>query len=60
MIFRYNLLCDGCNWEFKGFAVPGTVSTKSSRKRKQKSPISKTDDDDSTDDFQSEAVKIRF
>lgn len=31
---RFNLLCDGCNWEFKGFAVPGTVSTKSSKKRK--------------------------
>jgi hypothetical protein len=27
-------LCDGCNWEFKGFAVPGTVSAKSTRKRK--------------------------
>jgi len=27
-------LCDGCNWEFTGFAVPGTVSAKSTRKRK--------------------------
>jgi hypothetical protein len=35
-LFRYNLLCDGCNWEFKGFAVPGTVSTKPSRKPKRK------------------------
>jgi hypothetical protein len=35
MLFRYNLLCDECNWEFKGFAVPGTVSVKpKSRKRK--------------------------
>lgn len=33
-LFRFNLLCDGCNWEFKGFAVPGTVSAKSSKKRK--------------------------
>lgn len=34
-LFRYNLLCDACNWEFKGFAVPGTVSTKPSRKLKK-------------------------
>jgi len=35
LIFRYNLLCDNCNWEFKGFAVPGTVSTKPTKKPKQ-------------------------
>lgn len=35
-LFRYNLLCDACNWEFKGFAVPGTVSTKPTRKPKKK------------------------
>jgi len=35
IIFRYNLLCDNCNWEFKGFAVPGTISTKPTRKRKK-------------------------
>lgn len=35
ILFRYNLLCDACNWEFKGFAVPGTVTYKSkNRKRK--------------------------
>lgn len=34
ILFRYNLLCDGCNWEFRGFAVPGTVSAKPSKKRK--------------------------
>lgn len=33
-IFRYNLLCDACNWEFIGFAVPGTVSTKPTKKKK--------------------------
>jgi hypothetical protein len=35
-LFRYHLLCDSCNWEFAGFAVPGTVASrpaKSSRKR---------------------------
>ncbi len=40
IFFRYNLLCDGCNWEFKGFAVPGTVETHSSRKRKRE-PVNK-------------------
>ncbi len=35
ILFRYNLLCDNCNWEFKGFAVPGTVSTKPTKKRKK-------------------------
>ncbi len=34
ILFRYNLLCDGCNWEFKGFAVPGTVSAKPTKRRK--------------------------
>jgi len=36
ILFRYHLLCDSCNWEFAGFAVPGTVAskpTKSGRKR---------------------------
>jgi hypothetical protein len=34
-IFRYNLLCDHCNLEFKGFAVPGTVNSRSKRKDKK-------------------------
>lgn len=34
ILFRYHLLCDGCNWEFVGFAVPGTVSVKSGRSGK--------------------------
>jgi ribosomal protein L37AE/L43A len=25
-IGRYNLLCNNCNWEFAGFAVPGTTN----------------------------------
>ncbi len=37
LIFRYNLLCDNCNWEFKGFAIPGTVSTKPTKKPKKES-----------------------
>lgn len=33
LLFRYNLLCDQCNWEFSGFAIPGTVSGKTKKKR---------------------------
>lgn len=36
-IGRYNLLCNSCNWEFVGFAIPGTVSS-GSRKRVRTSP----------------------
>ena len=36
MLFRYNLLCDNCNWEFRGFAVPGTVSNNSSKMKSKK------------------------
>lgn len=35
ILFRYNLLCDNCNWEFTGFAVPGTVSAKPTKKTKK-------------------------
>jgi hypothetical protein len=43
ILFRYNLLCDNCNWEFTGFAVPGTVSAKPSKRPKKNQPIKKTD-----------------
>lgn len=36
--FRYNLLCDNCNLEFVGFALPGFISpkqTNSSKRRKE-------------------------
>lgn len=32
IVGRYYLLCDSCNWEFIGFALPGTVKG-TSRKR---------------------------
>lgn len=35
VLFRYNLLCDNCNWEFTGFAIPGTVSTKPTKRPKK-------------------------
>ena len=46
ILFRYNLLCDNCNWEFTGFAVPGTVSAKPTRNPKKK-PVAKTSEDSS-------------
>jgi hypothetical protein len=36
LIFRYNLLCDNCNWEFVGFALPGFISTKQTKSSKEK------------------------
>ena len=42
-LFRYNLLCDNCNWEFIGFAVPGTVSAKPSKKPKKITPERKNE-----------------
>ncbi len=33
---RYNLLCNSCNWEFVGLAIPGTVSDQHSRKKKKR------------------------
>lgn len=38
VLFRYNLLCDNCNWEFTGFAIPGTVSTKPTKRQKKTAP----------------------
>lgn len=35
LTFRYNLLCDSCNWEFVGFAIPGTVTSKTRKKRQE-------------------------
>ena len=42
LFFRFNLLCDNCNWEFVGFAFPGFASskqTKSSRDRKENNKL---------------------
>ena len=43
ILFRYNLLCDQCNWEFIGFAVPGTISHKPIRKNKPNQKASLVD-----------------
>lgn len=34
MIGVYNLLCDNCNLLFRGFALPGTVPARGSRRRR--------------------------
>ena len=36
ILLRYNLLCNNCNWEFVGFAVPGTVTSKPSHRKKKR------------------------
>lgn len=54
IVFRYNLLCDSCNWEFTGFAVPGTVTVKPTKKQKKRSHSS-----DSKDKIESEMVENR-
>jgi transposase-like protein len=41
LFFRYNLLCDSCNLQFTGFAVPGTVSAKPLRSPKKQQSLSK-------------------
>lgn len=45
LLLRYNLLCDSCNWEFVGFAVPGTVSHKPTKRNKLKPVENKTEED---------------
>lgn len=33
---RYYLLCNACNWEFAGWAIPGTVDAASAKRRKKR------------------------
>lgn len=35
LICRYNLLCDACNWLFRGFAIPLPIG-RASKKRRQR------------------------
>jgi hypothetical protein len=52
------LLCNNCNWEFRGFAVPGTVSSNPRRSKKKQSEIVATDK--KTDAETVEKNKISF
>lgn len=56
LLFRYNLLCDSCNWEFTGFAVPGTVTSKPTKSSKKKSTRSSTVSTETPDEFESTAA----
>jgi hypothetical protein len=42
LLCRYNLLCDNCNWLFRGFAVPGTVEFSSPRRKSRRAKASET------------------
>lgn len=59
ILFRYNLLCDNCNWEFKGFAVPGTVSAKPTKSPKKKTVNRATENatDEISTNNQPDAIK---
>jgi C4-type Zn-finger protein len=66
LLFRYNLLCNNCNWEFNGFAVPGTVSSKPRRSTKKQLEFAtsvKKDDPETVEKnkkFFSESGQIRI
>ncbi len=66
LLFRYNLLCNNCNWEFSGFAVPGTVSSKPGRSKKKQSEFVTTGKKDKAEtveknkNFFSESGQIRI
>lgn len=66
LLFRYNLLCNNCNWEFNGFAVPGTVSSKPRRSKKKQSEFAaprRKDDAETVEknkNFFSESGQIRI
>jgi len=46
LTFRYNLLCDSCNWEFTGFAIPGTIPRKTRKTRESASFVKAQPDDE--------------
>jgi hypothetical protein len=41
MIGIYNLLCDDCNLLFTGFAIPGTVSNRTKKRKETESKSKK-------------------
>ena len=40
LMLRFNLLCDNCNWEFAGFALPWKIPSKTVRGSKNRKSIS--------------------
>ena len=57
ILFRYNLLCDNCNWEFTGFAVPGTVTSKPTKRTK--TPIINQEDSFGSKDSEVAIFKLQ-
>lgn len=49
LIFRYNLLCDACNWEFAGFAIPLGGDYKSKKRVSNKTEQTTVDKVESED-----------
>jgi len=49
LLFRFYLLCNSCNWEFTGFAVPGTVSSKTKSSKKKQSSLAVADKKDNAE-----------
>jgi len=60
IFFRYCLLCDRCNWEFVGFAIPGTVGTKATRKGEGRAASSKVTETKGADDHSENSVYEDF
>lgn len=56
ILFRFYLLCNNCNWEFTGFAVPGTVTSKTKPSKKKKSPHSVADKKDNVEKVDSNST----
>lgn len=59
ILFRYNLLCDECNWEFTGFAIPGTVPKKTRKKKTNTNNlVIETDSSDNGSDLVDEILSV--
>ena len=44
LVFRFNLLCDSCNWEFTGFAIPWINGPKRAKHSVKSPKVSSVDD----------------
>lgn len=52
ILFRFNLLCDNCNWEFVGFALPFQKSSRSNRSVKRRNEDIDNDNKEKIDQLQ--------
>lgn len=56
---RYNLLCNGCNWEFVGFALPGTVDSPTHRKRKKREETGKSESSETAENNNGSSAELK-